>query len=100
MILVLAMSLSNILLAQDSNDPYHDRETEEVVDQDQNELRTYFTEETREDREGHNYYTEVENDDTESPPMLTFNFLLYMVYKLKFSDTVEDDNDDKTTDDD
>ena len=32
MILVLAMSLSNILLAQDSNDPYHDRETEEVVD--------------------------------------------------------------------
>ncbi|MDA0195233.1 MAG: hypothetical protein O2887_10835 [Bacteroidetes bacterium] len=83
--------MSNLLLAQDSNDPlYHERETEEVIDNGQIESRTYFTEETTDDREGHNYYTEVKNKDSQPSAMLTYNFLFYMVYKLKFSDSLEE----------
>lgn len=101
MLLITLMSVSNSLFAQDSNDPYyHDRETEGVDGQVQSESRTFFTEENSEEMEEHHYYTESIEEDDESPSMLTFNFLFYMAYKLKFSDSIDDEADDSLVSDD
>lgn len=45
------------------------------------------------------YYEDQVEEDTSSVSMLTFNFLFYMVYKLKFSDNLNKEETAKTADD-
>ena len=62
------------------------------------EEESYIYEEQYYDDE-EQYYEDRIEEDTSSVSMLTFNFLFYIVYKLKFSDNDSKEENAKTADD-
>lgn len=96
-ILMATLGFSFNSYAQDgSPDLYLPLETE--VEEPALEEESYIYEDQFYDNEEH-YQEDQVQEDTSSVSMLTFNFLFYIVYKLKFSEGENKEEHSKTADD-
>ncbi|MEQ9426269.1 MAG: hypothetical protein RJQ09_17725 [Cyclobacteriaceae bacterium] len=93
----------NAVLAQEGNpDYYFDNYSEDYVSDETSEQEDNYSydDEYYADETMVNTYNEEEiQEDTTSLSALTFNFLFYMVYKLKFSEEKANEGSSKTADD-
>ena len=79
---------NNTLVIEGGEEEY----AEEVTTEDYFYEDQYYNEDVQ-------YYEEEVDEDTSSVSMLTFNFLFYIVYKLKFEDADQKQDTQKTADD-
>jgi hypothetical protein len=97
------LSFTNSAYAQDGspdlyNDPVNPEEQYDDGEEAAIEDEAYIYEEQYFQEEEGFYEAEIK-EDTASVSMLTFNFLFYIVYKLKFSEVEEKQENSKTADD-
>jgi len=104
-IFVIGLSLPNTLMAQDGSPDLYNGPINDPIEEEYNATETaiddevYIYEEQYFQEEEQYYEAEIK-EDTASVSMLTFNFLFYIVYKLKFSEVEDKQETTKTADDD